>query len=158
MRYFICFLALTLLACRNETPSSPAVTAPPKAPATWQLPTATEAFHLQSECVRLGEKILDGNLIGSALTQSQVSHYSPRTNRCYVNLTVSTADLKSPDLYMSNNLYDGQTGELLAFTKIEHGKRTGISFERLDVVGTNDSADPDFDSVNAIIDAAMNDK
>src|SRR3990172_1063562 len=63
---------------------------------TFQPPTATEVFRLRSECAKLGEKILENNTVGSAVTQSQVSHYDPQTNRCYVELTVQTADLGTP--------------------------------------------------------------
>src|SRR5438045_110893 len=63
-------------------------------------PTATEVFDLRSKCAELGQKIMDGNLIGSALRQDQVSHYNPETNRCYVQLDVSQADLtKYQDYY-----------------------------------------------------------
>jgi hypothetical protein len=83
---------------------------------THQLPTATEVFNLRSRCVALGDQILEANTIGSALTQSQVSHYEPRTNRCYVELTIQTADLSKPTSqhYMNRVLYDGQTKEMLA--------------------------------------------
>jgi hypothetical protein len=37
-------------------------------------PSASEVFHLRSECAALVETILDGNLIGRALTQSVSSH------------------------------------------------------------------------------------
>jgi hypothetical protein len=36
---------------------------------THQLPTATEVFNLRSRCAALGERILEGNTIGPALTQ-----------------------------------------------------------------------------------------
>ena len=87
----------------------------------FQLPTATEVFHLRSECASLGEKILENNHVGSALTQSQTSHYDPQTNRCYVELTVQTADLVTPvgDWLNHRYLYDGQTGELLAVANMK---------------------------------------
>jgi hypothetical protein len=44
---------------------------------THQLPTATEVFNLRSRCAALGERMLEENVIGSALTQSQISHYEP---------------------------------------------------------------------------------
>lgn len=91
-------------------------------------PTATEVFHLRSECAQLGQKILDGNVVGTALTQSQLSRYDPGTNRCYVQLTVQTADLTKPIQYLANYLFDGQTGEMLATAKLENGKRSGIVF------------------------------
>ncbi len=86
----------------------------------YNLPTATEVFRLRSECVVLGQKTLDSNTIGSVLTQSQISHYNPATNRCYVQLTVQSANLSGD--YFSNYLFDGQTGDLLASATKEKGK------------------------------------
>jgi hypothetical protein len=88
-------------------------------------PTATEVFNLRSRCAALGERILEGNTIGSALTQSQVTHYEPRTNRCYVELTIQTADASKPidQHYHHRVLYDGQTKEMLAWALIERGKK-----------------------------------
>ena len=88
----------------------------------YKAPTATEVFNLRSKCAELGEKILDGNIIGSALAQEHVSHYDPKTNRCYVELDVHMADLSKWDDYRSRNLYDGQTGEILAWTRDQKGK------------------------------------
>jgi hypothetical protein len=95
----------------------------------FQLPTATEVFNLRSKCTALGEKIMEENLIGSALTQSQVSHYNPQTNRCYVELTVQTADLQKANYY-SRSLFDGQTKEMLAFARVEKGIESGIVYDR----------------------------
>ena len=58
----------------------------------FKAPTGAEVFHLRSECAKFGEKIMDGNIIGPALYQDQVSHYNPKTNRCYVELDVQMAD------------------------------------------------------------------
>lgn len=55
--------------------------------------TATEVFQLRLASAELGQAILANNFIGTALTQDQVSHYIPRTNRCYVELTVQTGDV-----------------------------------------------------------------
>lgn len=53
-------------------------------------PTATEVFHLRSECAALGEKLL--NDIGAKYRSvydvsfsDQLSHYNSRINRCYIN-------------------------------------------------------------------------
>lgn len=109
------------------------------APAISPTATATEIFNLRSECARLGQKILHGNIVGVALTQDQVSHYDPQTNRCYVQLTVQTADLSKPGDYFSTTLYDGQTGEILAFARTEHGKKSGMVFDG----SLPDGQDPD---------------
>jgi hypothetical protein len=96
---------------------------------SFQLPTATEIFNLRSKCAALGEKILEETVVGTALYQSQVSHYEPQTNRCYVELTVQTAD-PSKLIYLHRVLYDGQTKEMLASAKIEKGTKSGIVFDR----------------------------
>jgi hypothetical protein len=64
----------------------------------------------------MGNKILENNLIGSALTQSQLSHYNSVDNRCYVLLTVTTANLRAPleEITSDYFLEDGQTGDILA--------------------------------------------
>ena len=123
-------------------------------------PSATEVFHLRSECAALGQRILDGNVIGSALTQSQVSHYDPQTNRCYVELTVRTADLTKPMNYFGDYLFDGQTGEMLATARIENGKKSGVVF--VFGVGPPDGVfkrDPDifFNQASDFINAKMAD-
>ena len=92
-------------------------------------------FALRSKCVELAQQILDENVIGSALTQTQDSHYEPRTNRCYVKLTVHMADLERFEEYNHTLLYDGQTRELLASISNDHGKHTALSSE-------GDIADP----------------
>jgi hypothetical protein len=79
-------------------------------------PNAGELFDLESKCNVLANKAMENNTIGSALTQSQLGHYNPVDNRCYVLLNVTTADLRTPfDKFTSDYfLDDGQTGETLA--------------------------------------------
>jgi hypothetical protein len=122
---------------------------------TNQLPRATEVFHLRSECAALGQKILDGNSVGSALSQSQASHYDPRTNRCYVELTVQTGDTNVALDYLSRILYDGQTGEMLAFARREKGKKSGMVFDKQHQVTTDNNAF--YDDASAFIDKMMAD-
>jgi hypothetical protein len=111
-----CLMAIALLtSCQSR---------PPAEDRSYKLPTATEVFHLRSECARLGEKIMEENLIGGALSQPQESHYDPKTNRCYVQLTVMSA---KPGDY-TTDLYDGQTREMLAFASVEHGEKVGVVF------------------------------
>lgn len=95
-------------------------------PEASNLPSAAEAFALRSKCVELGERVLAGNIIGTALTQSQISNYSRATNRCYVELDVHMADMDKFDEYNARNVFDGQTGELLA--RIENKKGTQAAF------------------------------
>jgi hypothetical protein len=118
----IAWLGIVVASCGPSRERDPQ-TSKPMAP-----PSATEVFHLRSECEALGENIMGGNIIGRALTQSQTSHYDPATNRCYVELNVNTADLTQFSDYFSRYLYDGQTGEMLAFTTTDHGKKTSGVF------------------------------
>lgn len=117
-----------------------------------QPPTATEVFHLRSECATLGEKILNRNFVGAALFQSQISHYNPETNRCYVELIIQTADttvdISAPQYYLHSVLHDGQTSETLASALIQHGKKSG-SAPGVGLYG--------FDNVSAFIDKMMAD-
>jgi len=97
---------------------------------TFLPPTATEIFHLRSQCAALGKKIFDSSVAGPALYKSQMSRYTPQTNRCYVELTVQTADTTTPLRYLSRYLYDGQTGEMLAAAQIKEGKKWGMVYDQ----------------------------
>jgi hypothetical protein len=111
--------SLLLAACTSDkaTTPAPAPVAPAKASArNFIPPTAEEAYRLQDDCTRRGEKILRDNIIGSALTQEQVSRYNSVTNRCYVRLDVHAWNLSDWNNYdNSSYLHDGQTAELLGF-------------------------------------------
>jgi len=134
MRYAaLAATVLTLAACHQEVPCAAPEQAVKQLTPVFQPPTATEAFHLRSECAKLGQAILDGNMIGAALTQDVTENYDARVNRCYVDLTVTTADMgvpqDSPAFYHSRSLYDGQTRELLAEAHIRSGKQAGIVYK-----------------------------
>lgn len=131
------FAVILLASCGGKRPSEGTITTP--SPTTTPPPTATEVFHLRSECAQLGQKILEGNVIGIKLTQDEVSHYDPKTNRCYVQLTVMTADLSRPATYYATTLYDGQTGEMLAWARMQNNKKSGMVFG----VPPPDGHDPD---------------
>jgi hypothetical protein len=142
---------IALCSCKTTDP-------PKEVPvATNQLPTATEVFDLRSKCAALGQKILDENLIGSALAQEQISHYSSESSRCYVKLDVHTADLTTPkENYLQNvYLFDGQTHELLASASAQGEQQWGSIF----AVGlkgfAHDPLLPTHDEVNALIDNLM---
>ncbi len=121
MKLALLFIVL-MLFCGCQPPSK----ARPTVETSFATPTATEVFNLRSKCAEFGEKILDGNIIGLALTQTQVSHYHPKTNRCYVELTVNMADLSKYEDYYARHLYDGQTGELLASVQRKKGVKTAF--------------------------------
>ena len=89
-------------------------------------PSVAEVFALRSKCAELGEKILAGNSVGNALTQSQVSRYDPIANRCYVELDTHMADLDRFDEYNARTVFDGQTAELLARIQNQKGKQTAF--------------------------------
>src|ERR1700720_2523694 len=87
-------------------------------------PTATEVFHLQSECVEMCKKVLENNLAYQMETAdmeqsrvpkddvTQLAHYNAKDNHCYVEL--SAHDQAEPMKSAVREVYDGQTGELLA--------------------------------------------
>lgn len=94
-----------------------------------QAPTAAEIVRLHSTCAAWGQQILEGNLVRSALYQQQFTRYSPRTNRCYVEMRIQTAELNEPAARVGRFLYDGQTKELLAFAQIKNGEKSGRVFD-----------------------------
>jgi hypothetical protein len=55
---------------------------PPNAAPTAPRASASEVFCLRSECAALGQKIVDEDVVGVALTVTAASHYNPGTNRC----------------------------------------------------------------------------
>jgi len=90
---------------------------------------AAEVVQQRSTCAALGQQILEGNAIRSVLYQEQFSRYSTRANRCYVEMRVQTADLGRYSERFGRYLYDGHTKELLAFTQIQNGKKSGKVFD-----------------------------
>lgn len=141
----IALLVLTLggfgqIGCDQRNAST---TAPRAEPEAHNLPpTATEAFHLQSECVEMGKKVLENNLAyqmeKADMEQgkvpkddvTQLAHYNARDNHCYVEL--SAHDLAEPMKSTVREVYDGQTGELLAHYTIKNppgGEASGIIFK-----------------------------
>ncbi len=90
---------------------------------------AAQDVHLRSACAASAQQILEGNLIRSALYQEQFSRYSPRANRCYVEIRVQTGELNEHSDRFGQYLYDGQTREMLAFAQIQNGKKSGKVFD-----------------------------
>jgi hypothetical protein len=120
MRLFALSVLLFFSGCQKSSAPVPPVDAP-----SVRSPTATEVFNLRSKCAELGEKIMKNTVIGDALKKDQVSHYEPKTNRCYVQLTVSNADPTKGDEHFQQYLLDGQTGQVLAAVRREKGTRSG---------------------------------
>jgi hypothetical protein len=87
-------------------------------------------FGLRTKCAEIGEKMAPVyGLVGVALTSEMVSHYSPETNRCYIEFTntknFSFTHPSVPDNYRTTAVYDGQTKELLVFADQEGNKSHG---------------------------------
>jgi hypothetical protein len=134
MRLFALSVLLFFSGCQK--PSAPV---PPADVPSFRSPTATEVFNLRSKCAELGEKIMKNIVISEALKKDQLSHYEPKTNRCYVQLTVSNADLAKGDDYFQQYLFDGQTGQVLAAIRREKGVRSGdISVDPSPLNGNSD--------------------
>ena len=86
-------------------------------------PTATEVFHLRSECAAIGEKTLTSPTVAPGITTSPISHYEPRTNRGYV--MVNTVDAPRPFAHVSRRyLLDGQPGAMLAYTEVKDEEKS----------------------------------
>jgi hypothetical protein len=94
-----------------------------------------EVFTMRSQCAAMAEKILEEQIVGHALTPSQLSHYSPVANRCYVKINIDSGDLTLPESQSVHSayLYDGQTKEMLAFVANDQGKKTFTVFSMADL-------------------------
>ena len=123
MRLFTFSVLLFFSGCKQSSAPISPVDVP-----SFRSPTATEGFDLRSKCAEHGEKIMKNTVISSALKKDQVSHYEPKTNRCYVQLTVWSGDLAQGNEYFQQSLFDGQTGQALAAIRRERGVRSGDIF------------------------------
>lgn len=124
------FMSGGVRASLIASPPKPPAQSPTAAVVGRQQLTATELFSLRSKCVALGEKILEESPVGSALSQSQISHYDLDSGRCFVEVTVQTADTTVPMTVFHRYLYDGQTRDLLATQSIDHDKKSGIVYKQ----------------------------
>lgn len=68
---------------------------------------------------------MKNSVVGDKLQKDELSHYEPKTNRCYVRLTVRNANPSKGDEDFQQYLFDGQTGQELAVARLEHGVRSG---------------------------------
>jgi hypothetical protein len=75
--------------------------------------------------------------------EHQISHYEPRTNRCYVRL--DRIALNSATADYARLLFDGQTDEVLALAEVKEGTK----------IGKLSGKDVGWDSANQFIDAVM---
>ena len=115
--------------------------APSAPPAPFKQPTATEYWRLQGECVKLAQNIL--NRFGGAngydhWQRDATSHYRADDGRCYVIIYASEivprpkVDGKDNGTYNNTitQLYDGQTGDLLADARTTFDKQTAMIFDQ----------------------------
>jgi len=129
-------------------------------PARPQAPTATEVFHLRTECAELGEKLL--LKLYDSTYYDQESHYDALTNRCYVairfwNGVLRDGVLDHPKL-ASTFLYDGQTKRLLAYYKLEGtGCPNGTECRKTGKVFVDSARSDDADEANRFITMTMAD-
>jgi hypothetical protein len=111
-------------------------------------PTATELFDLRSRCAALGREFIDDLVVGGAINKSLISRYDPRTNHCYGDVTTERIDNVQ---YYNRSLFDLQTGDMLAFAKIEKGGKVGNVFGQAAPMGE----DLGFTSANEYINKIM---
>ncbi|MDR3714374.1 MAG: hypothetical protein P4L51_16280 [Puia sp.] len=148
-------LLLSLCSCDMLPKQKQAEQKQAEAAPSFRPPSATELFDLQSKCTAMGDKILEENVIGNALTHDQVSHYNPKDNRCYVKLTVQTGDLSTPrDKYIEDDsLYDGQSKEMLAFVNHKGNSKSGMVFDTSlqKIMEDKKQADLDYDAIDDLM-------
>lgn len=139
MKAIILILALALagfigwkLAKTDAVTQSKADAAKPAAMPTSPRPSAVEIFELRTKCEKLMGDARENysiGFVGAALTSDVTSHYNPVTNHCYAETYVtknfSYKYPKVPDNYISDALYDVQTGEILLYAQQEGDKHSG---------------------------------
>jgi hypothetical protein len=146
VKYFIAFFALAVAQGQTARP-----------------PSATEIFRLRTECAKLGNQLMEVEpsryFSVTATDKENHSHYDPRSNRCYVELTAWAQNNHEFDRL----LYDGQTRQMLAYTFnviAEHrgGQILMVPWQKFaDSLGLKRPAEVDFDFINELIGAAMAD-
>jgi hypothetical protein len=127
--FVLALILSSLLSCTKESSSANTAANQPLTPAkpSFVPPSAEEAYRLQDDCNRRGAIVMKNNIIGSALTQEQVSRYNPTTNRCYVRLEVRPMVLNDSNQFqLHTSLFDGQTGELLASFETKGDGKQGM--------------------------------
>lgn len=95
-------------------------------------PTATEVFNLRIRCKEMADKKAENFFLGtqdSIKFVSWSSKYDIKSNRCYIGLLVQNSYPKIPMEREQRQVYDGATDDLVAFAKIENGKKVGMVFD-----------------------------
>jgi hypothetical protein len=143
-------------------------------------PTATEAFNLRIKCKEMADQkaedmrwkplsVADGATAGmnaaaverlnrdtmpEIVLYSQSSRYDPKSNRCYIEIhdhirkKAIDQDIRS--------LYDGQIDDMLAFSKIENGKKVGMVFDHSHQKTTDTNLG--FDDANSYMDGMLEER
>jgi hypothetical protein len=114
---------LCFAGCQKSSP--PAASATSGDEPAFRAPTATEVFDLRTKCAELGEKIMKNTAARADLKKEELSHYEPKTNRCYVRLTLWNGNVGKGDEDFQQYLYDGQTGQMLAAIRRQNGVKSG---------------------------------
>jgi hypothetical protein len=120
-------VAVSFAACQKTPVDEP----------SFRKPTATEVFNLRTKCAEIGEKIDKENVFATPpmLMQDQVSHYDPKTGRCYVELTahvnyvllaMKPEQVEKYKDYLGRYVFDGQTGEMLASAVHQKGTKATV--------------------------------
>jgi hypothetical protein len=98
-------------------------------------PTATEAFNLRIKCKKMSDEkaqeFTDGNTMGKweLVAAWNTSKYDPVSNRCYGRIYEHITKPSYGFDRETDQVYDLQTDDLLAFAKIEEGKKSGIIYD-----------------------------
>jgi hypothetical protein len=143
-------------------------------------PTATEAFGLRIKCKQMADEKAeamswhplsnaDGATMGmrpaaveqlnrttepNVVFSSHASRYDPKANRCYIEIHDHTQK-KGLDVDI-RSVYDGQIEDLLAFSKIENGKKFGMVFDHSHQTTPDNNLG--FDNSNGYMDGMMEDR
>jgi hypothetical protein len=94
-------------------------------------PTASEAFELRIKCKKMSDEkaqeFIDGNRMGKweLVGAWNTSKYDPTSNRCYGRMYQHITKQNYHLDHESDQVYDLQTDDLLAWTRIENGKKSG---------------------------------
>jgi hypothetical protein len=139
MKTIVLILALALagfvgwrLAKNDTTAQAKAEVPKPAAAPASPRPSAVEIFDLRTKCEKLTGDARENygiGFVGAALKSDVTSHYNPVTNHCYAEAyatkNFSYKYPKVPDNYISDALYDVQTGEILLYARQEGEIKSG---------------------------------
>jgi hypothetical protein len=148
-------------------------------------PTAAEVFNLRAKCKVIADEkadslewhpltIADGAALGwsvatveaanknreatlEVILSTNSSKYDAKNNRCYVEIFQHIKiGLHKEKEVQYRQIYDGQTDDLLAFAKVENGKKVGMVLDIQHRKTTDENLG--WDDANAYIDEMMADK